>query len=534
MAKIFDFQNKGKVGSSSYVLNDANQTLSFNTPLDGSVSLGEVSQATMRSLLPNPKKDWSNQELADLFRVHALLNKANVQVETDRGITDEGDPWFVFCHITGEVFIHMCRIDGLYLLDSPNVLRALRGKNFNELIADFTNQTLPAPGTNEEAERRVIRFERGSKISLHPSAMLAALVWTLFLASEDLVLLAPEDNTKDTAPPLSFEGMFPVAGTQDDLFTNENGGVASLPKETGPEIAHLTPETHGQTRETTQQQGLGLHQNAFATGLSTIAIAMGFVSEAVLLDNRDKVLEGLKYLELSKYYQDTQITHTQDIGDSPANSAMFALLTDFLGIDLKFGPDMVKTIKSDAAVLQQELTHVTENVVKVNENIVPVLNLHDKNIDTEFSVKLADELFKELDHFVPTKSSDSPTIETTKEVNELSLAEVIKTWQYFQSEKLDANHTLMSINVDALLNELETVAEIEIDTSDDAIQRLIDFLNDKGGDIGYIDQGNSFIAIDREAIKSGDFSYMEWQTDDGNLIGLIGLESDFLQFDMIA
>ena len=43
-----------------------------------------------------------------------------------------------------------------------------------------------------------------------------------------------------------------------------------------------------------QQQGLATHANAFGMGLSTIAIAMGFMSETVLLNNQRKVLEGLK------------------------------------------------------------------------------------------------------------------------------------------------------------------------------------------------------------------------------------------------
>ena len=48
-----------------------------------------------------------------------------------------------------------------------------------------------------------------------------------------------------------------------------------------------------------QQQGLTVHNNAFTMGLSTIAIAMGFMSETVLLDNQRKVLASLKELGFS-------------------------------------------------------------------------------------------------------------------------------------------------------------------------------------------------------------------------------------------
>ena len=168
MAKILTFRNKGDAPSGQDFLTDENQTLSFRKTEDGGISLGDISRSGLSGLFPDPKKDWSNQELADLFRVRQLLSGANVPVETDRGVTDEGDPWFVFCHANGEVFIHLCRIDGAYVLDSPNVLRPLRGADFNELVADFTNQALPAGNADEESARRVIRLERGGKVRLHP------------------------------------------------------------------------------------------------------------------------------------------------------------------------------------------------------------------------------------------------------------------------------------------------------------------------------------------------------------------------------
>ena len=121
MAKILSFRNKNGSSSGEDFLTDENQTLSFRMSEDGAVSLGNMYQSAFPGLFPDPRKDWSNQELADLFRVRQLLSSANVPVETDRGVTDEGDPWFVFCHVTGEVFIHLCRIEGAYLLDSPNV-----------------------------------------------------------------------------------------------------------------------------------------------------------------------------------------------------------------------------------------------------------------------------------------------------------------------------------------------------------------------------------------------------------------------------
>src|SRR6056297_1623645 len=235
MAKILNFRNKGSAPTGDDFLTDGNHTLSFRKTEDGGVSLDGICESALSDLFPDPKKDWTNQELADLFRVRQLLGAANVPVETDRGVTDEGDPWFVFCHATGDVFIHLCRIDGAYVLDSPNVRRPLRGASFNELIADFTNQALPASSTDDDPERRVIRLERGGKVRLHPSAMLAALIWTLFLASEELVLLAPEEPEADNDTLLDFDGMFAVPAsdklTSDQIFAETDLELSNLVKD---------------------------------------------------------------------------------------------------------------------------------------------------------------------------------------------------------------------------------------------------------------------------------------------------------------
>src|SRR6056297_127085 len=323
MAKILSFRNKDGAPSGQDFLTDANQTLSFRTTEDGGISLGDMSRSGLSGLFPDPRKDWSNQELADLFRVRQLLSSANVPVETDRGVTDEGDPWFVFCHANGEVFIHLCRIEGAYILDSPNVLRPLRGADFNELIADFTNQALPAPGTDEDPERRVIRLERGGKVRLHPSAMLAALIWTLFLASEELVLLAPEETADHEGDALlDFDGMFAVETSKevdiDGLFEEDTVDFAHLSKEGyASDAEHAAPDIQGHIRETSSQhQGLTLQPNAFGMGLSTIAIAMGFMSETVFLDDKNQILEAIKSLGLSNQL------------DEEHNSATSQILTD--------------------------------------------------------------------------------------------------------------------------------------------------------------------------------------------------------------
>jgi hypothetical protein len=114
--------------------------------------------------------DWSTQEIAEFYRVEAALVQAGASVCVDRGVSDEGDPWFVFCRaVDGEVIVHFARIAGKYLIVAESVGLPLRGSDFRRLLADFVElnpSLIPLPST------------RGSKLMLHPASLLAAVVAT--------------------------------------------------------------------------------------------------------------------------------------------------------------------------------------------------------------------------------------------------------------------------------------------------------------------------------------------------------------------
>lgn len=113
--------------------------------------------------------DWSNQEIAEFYRVEAALVQAGMSIAVDRGVSDEGDPWFVFCRANdGEVIVHFARVDGQYVIVAESAGRALQGADFRRLLAEFvsSNPTL------------IAMPPRGSKLLLHPASLLAAVVAT--------------------------------------------------------------------------------------------------------------------------------------------------------------------------------------------------------------------------------------------------------------------------------------------------------------------------------------------------------------------
>jgi hypothetical protein len=131
---------------------------------------------------PTTAGDWSQQELAEFYRVEAASLQAGLRLSLDRGVTDEGDPWLVFCREDGEVFLHFARIDGSYVIVSDMVGEPLVGPDFRALLAELVTRNpsvLPinrlgpgAPGARS-----------GAQILMHPAALLAAIVATTCLLS---------------------------------------------------------------------------------------------------------------------------------------------------------------------------------------------------------------------------------------------------------------------------------------------------------------------------------------------------------------
>ncbi|MDB5458058.1 MAG: hypothetical protein JWP92_3643 [Caulobacter sp.] len=117
--------------------------------------------------------DWAQQEIAEFYRVESALIRAGLRVGTDRGVTDEGDPWFIFFRADdGEVVIHFARIDGEYLIAGPAYEEVARGIDFTALVR---NMIARHPLVRPQGKR--------DNIFLHPAALLVAVVGTAFFKS---------------------------------------------------------------------------------------------------------------------------------------------------------------------------------------------------------------------------------------------------------------------------------------------------------------------------------------------------------------
>ncbi|MGF1552553.1 MAG: hypothetical protein ACFBWO_08645 [Paracoccaceae bacterium] len=117
---------------------------------------------------------WSNEERSLLARVERLLADAGLWVEAESGETEEGDPWCVFCHAdSGDVVVHLARIDDAYVLDSPVIAGSITGRSLDDCADRFLSRArlLSAAAT------------RGASFYIHPTAMLAGVLMTIVMFS---------------------------------------------------------------------------------------------------------------------------------------------------------------------------------------------------------------------------------------------------------------------------------------------------------------------------------------------------------------
>ena len=151
-----------------------------------------VSFLQQPSSLPAPVTGWSNQELADLYRTQRILALAGVTTQVDRGVTDEGDPWFVFMDSQDEVLVHFSRFDGAYMVTSQMQDAPIKGDSLQDLVAEFSRRVKPVTQAGQSGQNVVSIAKRNRDVVfIHPAAALAALVWSIYLMSDELIAATP-------------------------------------------------------------------------------------------------------------------------------------------------------------------------------------------------------------------------------------------------------------------------------------------------------------------------------------------------------
>ena len=510
---------------------------------------------------PFQQNDWSNQELADLFRVKHLLNAAGIISDTDRGITDEGDPWFIFCDTQGEVLIHLCRLNGTYLLDSSNISSPLCGKNFNELLEAFTQRKLFSRDGEEpnsgNSSTRVVRFHRNGTVVLHPTTMLAALIWTLFLESEDIVMVLPDDNDETNA---TLDGLIELPeGSDQDIGVIETREFSDI---RACSLEHIPDEDFPYSAEQHLRDLLTFNQdkinhNNYTIGLSVVAICLGFVSDARVTDVDDTALEEL--LVFTRNGDNAESYRTlEKIGLNESQSSSFlTALGDIFGLQTDLSED-VSNAPTNTGSVQVEVAVDGPND-EPSAFSVPDVSDAEKvaSVTTDFVDKSDDLLVESMavagSMVSQTSSDDILNHNVTSSSDQASSADLIETVHSFgvNIQEYVVNNSIVFASFDVDIMHLEKAASL-VDTStlasqntstqaqlqafDGQAHEFILFLVETKDDMEIVSMDGEWILFDMSVLDAApeDTVVMSWSLNSGELISMVGLRNDYENFDLIA
>ncbi|MEM1363571.1 MAG: hypothetical protein AAGF94_17990 [Pseudomonadota bacterium] len=278
MTNIFNFTSRKNASQKNDFLKDGSDTLIYDR--DGrNISFDPLPP---QPVVPN--RDWSNQELASIYGVKRLLDAAGVPNVLERGLTDEGDPWCVFCTTSGEVFIHLCRVDSLYVLDSPNLKSPLTGTDFADLISQFSDGALSRDSYTAKTSGRLIKLRQNGKVFLHPSIMLAALIWSIYINAEELVFFASgEDQDIDMDAAFADIGTLAAAPITETDMQNAETELADFKKSLSLHDTLRSDDVRdvAMAKDGAGKMGMMYVPNTIAVGLSSIAIAFGILQETL-------------------------------------------------------------------------------------------------------------------------------------------------------------------------------------------------------------------------------------------------------------
>jgi hypothetical protein len=130
-----------------------------------------------------PSRNWSQQELAELYRVRDRLVQSGLRVALDLGLTDEGEPWAVFVQSeSGEAFVHIARLGGTVIVANMMANVVYRGEDFRAITDQMLQDAplvLPAGKASD------------SKVVMHPRSIFTAFVAAAVVLSEFVRTIEP-------------------------------------------------------------------------------------------------------------------------------------------------------------------------------------------------------------------------------------------------------------------------------------------------------------------------------------------------------
>ncbi|UWR39427.1 hypothetical protein [Sulfitobacter sp. W074] len=507
-----------------------------------------VSFLQQPSSLPAPVTGWSNQELADLYRTQRILALAGVTTQVDRGVTDEGDPWFVFMDSQDEVLVHFSRFDGAYMVTSQMQDAPIRGDSLQDLVAEFSRRVKPVTQAGQLGQNVVSIAKRNRDVVfIHPAAALAALVWSIYLMSDELIAA----TSIITAGEAEDVGLTSVEkGAVGDLDP-----VADHANELPPvaQKAALLPADQDLTKQgaiaSSSRESLALGfsghgAKAIGASLSLVALAVGLplpASNALEVADENGALQKLNLASLSAAL--TQVK---------AKEAALLVASEVTQlqqreIDAAAPPDSEGEAETSIIETTADTPAAFEAVQPTHSTKITILSTHAPEVAPSSMARddvsaQALESTKRMKEVTPASSADTAG-ETVKEISFLqSFDAAFESFEITSLDKIAETELTQLFDPEDTKdtpNPLSPIQSIQgFETFDQDARVFLDFLLHTYSNIKVVNLATEIIFIHMDAFEGNDSAHeiyaKSWSFDDGGTVSTIGFKSDMAQFDLIA
>lgn len=510
--------------------------------------------------------DWTNQELATLFRINRLLNLADLTIGTDRGVTDEGDPWFVFLDPKGDVFVHLCRIRTIYMLDSACQSSVVKGHSLNDLVEAYVQQLGVTKEDRSRARQNIIQLAEAKdrKVTVHPAAALAALIWTIYLQTDEMnaAPLTGESSSEGAVPGLLMEPALLEEAELASFSLAEEGTLLAAEANIGHDPDHAEKSVN--LTMPANYVGMGLSALALTYGLdpfvgnmmqSADTLSKGTSVEKTKLNETDQ--KSLETMLLSISGADWNIL--QDFGEGA--EGIWSSLLDYDLFASSLVNSQVETIVSElmqamditaSLLTSEQLLKAPLLTLEVGSEVFSNMRNKSYQIEKEDKKEVQELALRESSDPEDTVDSEEALLVEMPEIQVESsyvlpnslptdVAAVLKEYGFSTTGDIITNATAQ----DYLSGFEETAAQSEAKATqpegqfgkyDQSVRDFISFLMENAEDVQMISYETELVIIDEATFhQDSSLTYMKsWDLDDGGRISTIGLKADFEAFDLIA
>jgi hypothetical protein len=186
-----------------------------------------------------------------------------------------------------EVFVHFSRFDGAYIVTSQMQEKPIVGNSLQDLVAEFSQRIKPVTEAGRAGQNIISIAGRNRNVVLiHPAAALAALVWSIYLMSDNLVAAAPMIATSAEDEPLA-ETTADVDKLVSDLDVLPEVAQKALQTLSVPDLAKQVENSNASRDNLGTAIFTGASMKAVGLSLSLVALSVGLPVAVSFTDDRD-------------------------------------------------------------------------------------------------------------------------------------------------------------------------------------------------------------------------------------------------------